>query len=266
MFRRLIIIAVLCTVTAVGPTMSWAEDVSILTVPEGIVQPAEQPFASTAFGNSGGTDEKSAGRAVLYSALVPGWGHYYLGEKGKAYTFFAIEALVWTSFISFKVQADLRKDGYEAYAQTFAGITRTGHSDDFYSILTRYDSALQYEEHIKDEGRFDLYPNIDAASLNQYFEQERVSDYEPWTWVSAEYRRAYQDRRAASKRADRRALYAASAALANRVAAVFFTVLSARSEAAADEAVPLGDSGSHLQLEFRGSDTLESNVMFTHRF
>ena len=53
-----------------------------------------------------------------------------------------------------------------------------------------------------------------------------MSDYEVWLWRSADHRRAYQDRRSASKRADRRALYTLAAAIANRVASAFFAYRS----------------------------------------
>jgi hypothetical protein len=169
--------------------------------------------------------EKSTGKAVLYSLLLPGLGQSYLGETGEAKIFFTVEAVIMTSLVVFLVQEDLREDEYIQYAQTFAGV-QNGHSDEYYGILTSYDSSGDYEDEIKSEGRLALYPNIDTASLESYFAQERIADYEPWTWQSADHRRAYQDRRADSKTAERRALYAVAAAVANRVASAFFAYRS----------------------------------------
>lgn len=212
-----------------------ATEVSVLLVPASVLEGADeapQPFAVPPAGD--GSGHKSTGRAALYSLILPGWGHYYLGEKKTAVTFFAIEAAVWASFITFQVQGDLRQDGYEEFARTFAGVTATGHSDDYYSILTRYNSFQEYEDELKREGRFVLYPDADAAALERYFIENRIGDYEPWVWQSVEIRRAYQDQRSASKRAYRRGLYAGAAALANRAAAVFFSIRSGWAQSHAD--------------------------------
>jgi hypothetical protein len=173
-------------------------------------------------------ETKSTSKAVFYSIMLPGLGQYYLGEKTQAKVFFMIDAVIITSFIVFTVQGNLREDEYQEYARVFAGLTRTDHSDDYYGLLTSYDSSREYEDEIKGDGRLELYPDIDVATLNQYFVNNRVSDYEMWIWQSADHRRAYQERRAASKRADRRALYAVAAAIANRVASAFFAYRSAK--------------------------------------
>ncbi len=185
------------------------------------------PFSSGLLGDDVTlTETKSTSKAVMYSLLLPGLGQWYLGEKTPAKVFFAIDIAIWTSFIVFNVQSELREDEYQQYARTFAGVTSLDHSDEYYSILTEYDSFRNYEDEIKSEGRFALYPDIDVATLDQYFIENRVSDYETWVWWSADHRRAYQDRRSASKRADRRALYTFAAAMANRVASAFFAYRS----------------------------------------
>lgn len=171
---------------------------------------------------------RSITKAVVLSLLVPGLGQQYLGESNSARTFYAAEGVIWTSFAVFQVQGHLREDGYQEYAQRFAGVTSSDHSDDYYKLLTRFDSFQQYENEIKAEGRLLLYPDVDAATLEDYFRDNRVSDYEPWVWQSVAVRRAYQERRSASRRAYRRALYSVAAALANRAASAFFAVRSAR--------------------------------------
>ena len=190
---------------------------------------ADVPFSSGLLGDEGvDLESKSTSKAVLYSLLLPGLGQSYLGESGQAKIFYALDIAIWTSFVVFTVQADLREDEYQTYAQTFAGVTTTSHSDDYFSILTQFDSARDYADDLMDEGRFALYPDVDTEALEQYFVDNRVSDYEVWVWQSADHRRAYQDRRSASKRADRRALYSIAAAVVNRVASAFFAYRTAK--------------------------------------
>jgi hypothetical protein len=231
-----IMTGIVAVLLATAQSTLATQQVSILQVPATVLEKADdtpEPFAVPAAGDYSGS--KSTGRAALYSLILPGLGHYYLGEKKTAVAFFAVEAAIWASFISFEVQGNLREDGYQQFAQNFAGVTTTGHSDDYYSILTRYNSFQDYEDELKREGRYALYPYADAATLERYFVENRVGDYEPWVWRSAELRRAYQDQRSASKRAYRRALYAGAAAVANRVAAVFFSIRSGRSQARGDQ-------------------------------
>ena len=186
------------------------------------------PFPSGLLGEDLAVPEtKSASLAVLYSLLLPGLGQSYLGEKTQAKVFYALDIAIWTSFVVFTVQANLREDEYQEYARAFGGVTNLDHSDDYYGILTEFDSFREYEDDIKGEGRLDLYPDVDVSTLDRYFIDHRVSDYEMWVWQSSDHRRAYQDRRSASRRADRRALYSLAAALANRVASAFFAYRSA---------------------------------------
>lgn len=171
---------------------------------------------------------KSPAKAVLLSLLVPGLGHHYVGQTQRAHAFLLAEGVIWTTFTVFQVQGFLRERGYEDFAVTFGNVSSTDHSEDFYFLLTLYNSSEEYEEFIKSEGRAFLYPQADHAALEQYFVDNRVADYEPWTWSSNELRRDFRSRRSASETAYRRALYAAATALANRAASAFFAIKAAR--------------------------------------
>ncbi|MDH3216816.1 MAG: DUF5683 domain-containing protein, partial [Candidatus Krumholzibacteria bacterium] len=213
-----------------------------------------------------GWQPKSTGKAVLYSLLLPGLGQRYLGETREARIFFTTEAVVWAGFITFQIQGNLREDEYKEYAQVFAGVSSTSHSDDYYKLLTQYDSSGRYEDVIKGDGRLILYPDVDVETLEQYFVSNRISDYEPWVWRSAEYRRAYQDRRSASKRAYRRSVYTVAAGIANRVASAFFAYRSGRRASLHGR-----PHQSRLHVEFgtlqhRLSDELQTRVSLVHRF
>ncbi len=185
--------------------------------------PSDPSFLQTDNGGSEGGEPKSKSKAFMYSLLLPGLGQRYAGDKTGARTFFVIEAAIWTSFIVFEVQGHVREQGYQDFAGVFAGVSGD-HSDDYYSIISEYNSWIEYEEAIKTEGRFSLYPEGDAETLEEYFVQNRVSDYEPWLWRSVDDRRDFRSRRSSSERSYRRALYAVAAAMANRAASAFFAI------------------------------------------
>lgn len=186
----------------------------------------------------------SASKAALYSLLLPGLGDYRSGHKGRAVVFFGVEAAIWTAFIVSRVQGDQRESSYQDYAVRFAGVSNTGHSDDFYALIREYDNSVEYEAAIKSEGRAALWPDVnqpppdlDADQLERYFLENRVGDYEPWEWQSLQHKVQFQETRSASKNAYRRATFALAAAAANRVVSAVFTYTTVRraaSQTAAD--------------------------------
>jgi hypothetical protein len=175
------------------------------------------------------SDEQSAPisptKAALYSLLLPGLGDYKLNNKGRATAFFAAEGLIWISYGVFQVQGHQREDDYQELAVQFAGVSRTGHSDDFYARVREFDNSDQYEADVKNTGREEIFRNthppdlesIDPDALEAYYVDNRVSDFEPWTWQSLEKRVQYSETRSASKTSYRRADYMIAAALANRL-------------------------------------------------
>jgi hypothetical protein len=218
--------------------------------------------------DSGGSTEptKSKSKAILYSLILPGWGHYYVGDKSGAAAFLTIEALTWTSFAVFEIQGHLRKQGYEDYAQVFAGIASGGHSDDYYGIVAEYDSWADYADAVKSEGRFALYPDVGGDVLEEYFIENRVSDYEPWVWQSADARRDFRSLRSDSKLSYRRGLYAVAVAAANRVASAFFVI-----KATNDANRALGEPRVGYRVEFgppvyHPGDGAQTGVSFVATF
>ena len=198
--------------------------------------PAERESAWSADQDAVSSDNApiSPGKAVLYSLLLPGLGDYQLGNKGRATAFFAAEGLIWISYAVFQVQGHDREDEYEELAVRFAGVSRTGHSDEFYATLRDYDNSDQYEADVKFDGRIalsddGLYPDrIGADALDQYFTENRIDDYEPWQWTSFDRRIQYSEVRSSSKTAYRRSDYMLAAAAANRVVSAIVAYAAAR--------------------------------------
>ena len=157
----------------------------------------------------------------------PGWGDYQLGNRGRAAAFFAVEGAIWVSYAVFQSQGGGREDEYQNLAVQFAGVARTDHSDEFYATIRDYDNSDVYEADVKDDGR-DLGQVLTNEQMQQYFIENRVADYEPWTWTSLERRLQYSEMRSSSKTAYRRADYMFAAAAANRLVSAIFAYASAR--------------------------------------
>jgi hypothetical protein len=173
-------------------------------------------------------------KAALYSLLLPGLGDYQLGNKGRATMFFAAEGLIWVAYATFEVQGHQREDDYQELAVQFAGVSRTGHSDDFYARVREFDNSDQYEADLKLTGRSEIFTaggsleDINADALEAYFVDNRVADYEPWRWQSLEKRVQYSEVRSSSKTSYRRADYMLVAAVANRMVSAVVAYTAAR--------------------------------------
>ena len=120
------------------------------------------------------------------------------------------------------------------------------------------------ENEIKAEGRLVLFPDIDTQSLDDYFVENRVADFEPWVWASEDDRFLYRNKRFSSKRAGRRATWALWTAAANRVVSAVFAVKAAR-----DFNERLGGQAYHIEFgppRYHPEDEVQTGVSLVGQF
>jgi len=150
--------------------------------------------------------KKSLFKAVLLSALVPGGGHYYLGQKRTARFFFAGEALTWIGFASFKLYGDWKEDDYIEFAAAKANAQLEGRDDEFVDLVGFYTDTREYN------------------TLGRIFEQDRPffpdTPENHWQWKNAEDRRQFRDLKNQSRESDRRADFMLGVAIVGRVVSI----------------------------------------------
>ncbi|MDK9700968.1 MAG: DUF5683 domain-containing protein [bacterium] len=56
------------------------------------------------------------GKAVLLSAILPGAGQFYAGQKWKGYTFMGVEVALWALAISYTMQGNDKDDEFKKFA------------------------------------------------------------------------------------------------------------------------------------------------------
>ncbi|UCD95436.1 MAG: hypothetical protein JSU69_05135 [Candidatus Zixiibacteriota bacterium] len=147
---------------------------------------------------------KSMTKAILLSFLLPGAGHFYLGEKGRGEVFAGGEVVSWAGFIGFRMYGDWKEDDYIKYAVEHADIDPSGKDEEFYKNLTFYDSRDEYNE----AGRLYDYGPFYPADRSHY-----------WQWDGDDSRDQYRDIRNASKSAYRKATFMIGVAVVNRIIA-----------------------------------------------
>jgi len=148
---------------------------------------------------------KSPGKAMLLSFVVPGAGQRYAGAKTKSRIFFSAEAAAWVAFGGFKVWSKHKEKEFQGWAAQRAGIDPKGKPDDFWQMMTYYDSRQEYEIYGRgDDLERPSYPDLVGWD---------------WQWDSDASRAHYRQLRNSAKTADRRATFSIGAMVINRVIA-----------------------------------------------
>lgn len=86
---------------------------------------------------------KSALRAALYSAILPGAGEFYIGEYWRATAFLAVEAAFWATYAIYDSRGDRQTRLFEQFA------------DDHFSVVKYADWMMLYGSQ--------LNPNLNPA-------------------------------------------------------------------------------------------------------
>ncbi len=182
----------------------------------------------------------SRGKTILFSALVPGAGQFYAGDKTMGTVFFIGEAAAWTSFFVFRAQGDAREERYIEYAERFAGVEEaSGQSDQYYADLARYDRSGEpggpdsYNESVRFRAR-ELYPD-DRAQQEAYIRENEVTGAQAWDWESDERRFDYADIRVSSETAYHRSEYAVAGLVVGRILSVMHAIWLTADRGAPDE-------------------------------
>jgi len=160
------------------------------------------------------TGRKSVVKAALLSALLPGAGEYYLGNRGKARYFFTVEAISWAACIAYRTYGHWKRDDYIRYAKTHANANLEGKSEAYRDLVGFYTSIDDYN------------------SLGRVYDPERPYLYDTpdnhWRWQSGADQATYRNLKNHSREAYRRAKFMVGIAVANRIISVLDAIRDTR--------------------------------------
>ncbi|HEY6868046.1 MAG TPA: hypothetical protein VI792_12360, partial [Candidatus Eisenbacteria bacterium] len=163
-------------------------------------------------------------QVVLRSLTIPGWGQATLGHSTAAGVFALVEAGIWTSYIAFRVQEDLRTSSYVNTAQLFAGINLSSRDDEFRKIVGQYPSSDEYNRLVVARDAANIYlsdpNNLDYAGYHAYIAAHQLQGADTWRWAGPENMQRYTDQRKSAHRAAQRANTTLAAAIVNRLVSV----------------------------------------------
>jgi len=156
----------------------------------------------------------SMGKAILFSALVPGWGEYYVGHHNKAKYFFAAEALTWVSFIGYRTYGSWKKKDFIRFAAERANAKLNGRDDSFLDLVGFYTDIDQYN------------------TLGRVSDPERPYLFDTpenhWRWQNEKDRASYRTLKNRSREAYRRANFMIGLAIIDRLISMIDAAHDAR--------------------------------------
>ena len=172
-------------------------------------------------------DRKSVSRAVLYSALLPGLGEYYVGNRKKARYFFAAEALSWLGFLSYHTYGTWKEDDYINFARERAGAQLEDKDDLFRDWVGFYNDI----DHFNELGR--------VEDRDRPYLVDNESNH--WRWDDPADKAAYRELKNSSREAFRRRDYTIGLMILNRIVSVIDAVRDARQTRKLFGATPVAD-------------------------
>lgn len=160
------------------------------------------------------SEQKSVLKAALYSALLPGGGEWYLGQRKRARYFIGAELISWIGYLSFKTYANWKEADFIRLASAGANTNLEDKNDEFRDWVGFFDSIDEFN------------------TIGRVFAPERpyLQDTEEnhWFWSDPSERRTYRHLKNRSREADRRADFMIGAAVVNRIVSVIDAVVTAR--------------------------------------
>ena len=146
---------------------------------------------------------KSRPKAILLSLAVPGLGQAYAGNWESARIYFAMEALTWSGFASFRIYGGWRADDYRTFAADRAGVALSGQNDTYFKHIGLFSSSYAFNQ----DQRLTLREQANIYAGNN-----------TWAWISESDLKQYQSIRKSSQRARVRSYYLIGFAIAARLA------------------------------------------------
>lgn len=157
--------------------------------------------------------KKSAFRAALYSALLPGLGEHYVGKRTKAKVFFAAEAMTWISYIAFHTYGVWKKDDMIRFGADKAGASLDDKSDEYLDWVGFYNSSEEFN------------------ALGRVSDPERAyltGSENYWQWTSEDDRNDFRSYKNSSRTAFDRANFMIVAAISNRIISIIDAIRDAK--------------------------------------
>jgi len=174
------------------------------------------------------SQQLSARKAMLYSAILPGLGEIYTKNPTKAGFFLGAEFAILFSYFRFKSETEWKIDSYEQFAFANAGIPENS-SDDLYQDAQDYISSEEYNARIILAARnyFLIYYH-DEEAYQEYLNLHLIPEDEGWDWETGKNWSKFKKLRRQKQDLEICANFAVAGLILNRLVSVLDSAISAK--------------------------------------
>lgn len=162
----------------------------------------------------------SARKAIMGSAIIPGYGQFYTGNLTKAGIHLTSEILIISSYLKLGSEIDNVTRFYKQYAQNYADV-QGRRPDAYYQMIQNYRSSESYNSQVILAARnwFLIYRN-DPESYYAYLENNLISPEDAWEWRSDRHWQFYRNKRNDKQQMEIYRNFAIGAAVLNRIISI----------------------------------------------
>lgn len=185
--------------------------------------------------------EVSVKKAMLMSAIMPGWGQAYLDNYGKAGFFLTAEVGTYLGWMRLSQETDWAVAAYKDYAKTIVG-AENDREKDYFQLIQDYFSSSQYNDNVERYAR-NVYLIIynDPQGYEDYLSDYLISEEDSWDWQNRANWDRYKDLRYTKQNYEVYENFAVAALILNRLVSVVDVAVSGRRIQNGDKASALNN-------------------------
>jgi Family of unknown function (DUF5683) len=196
------------------------------------------------------SENKSAAKAMLFSAILPGSGQAYLGSYTKAGIFVSSEILLLGTTLRLNNEVDWATDTYQQYAFINVG-TPVGSEKDTYINIQNYVSSDEYNADMShDAWRYFVLGYNDLEAYHAYVEENQITGEDAWDWGDRSTWMKYRAYRSDKQNMEMYSNLAVAAVVLNHLVGLIDTALTGKKVRARQKA--LGNIYINPDLERKG--------------
>ena len=174
------------------------------------------------------SQQLSAKKAMLYSAILPGLGEIYTKNPLKAGFFLGAEFAILFSYFRFKSETEWKIDSYEQFAYSITDIPKD-RQDSYYQLIQDFISSESYNEGIIRDARnyFLIYKN-DPLGYEEYLEKYLIPEDMEWDWETNKNWSKFYKLRRQKQDLEICANFAVAGLILNRLVSILDSAISAK--------------------------------------
>ena len=172
--------------------------------------------------------EVSMKKAMIYSALIPGWGELYTHHYTKAGIFFASDIAILYSYFHFNNENDWAIKSYKQFALAKAGVQLQS-TDDHYQLVQNFISRESYNAYIIRYYRnYYLVYKHDMETYEEKLDEYLIPDDQNWNWENEKDLKQFREMRQDQRDLETFAKFTVAATILNHLVGIIDSAISAR--------------------------------------